>query len=39
MRWAGHVKRMGERRVAYRVLVGRPQGKRQLIEDLNIEGG
>jgi hypothetical protein len=24
MRWAGHVARMGERRNAYRILVGRP---------------
>jgi hypothetical protein len=30
MRWAGHVARMGEGRGAYRVLVGRPEGKRQL---------
>jgi hypothetical protein len=28
MRWAGHVANMGERRVAYRVLVGKPEGKR-----------
>jgi len=28
MRWAGHVARMGERRGAYSVLVGRPEGKR-----------
>ena len=28
MRWAGHVERMGERRGVYRVLVGRPDGKR-----------
>ena len=27
MRWAGHVARMGEERVAYRVLVGKPEGK------------
>ena len=26
-RWAGHVARMGERKVAYRVLVGKPEGK------------
>jgi hypothetical protein len=26
MRWAGHVARMGDRRGAYRVLVGRPEG-------------
>jgi len=30
MRWAGHVARMGERRGLYRVLVGKPEGKRPL---------
>ena len=30
MRWAGHVERMGERRGVYRVLVGKPEGKRPL---------
>jgi hypothetical protein len=30
MRWAGHVARMGEGRGFYRVLVGRPEGKRPL---------
>jgi hypothetical protein len=30
LRWAGHVARMGERRGAYRVLVGKPQGRRLL---------
>ena len=30
MRWAGHVARMGERRGVYRVLVGKPDGKRPL---------
>jgi hypothetical protein len=30
MRWAGHVARMGEGRGAYRVLVGRPEGKTPL---------
>jgi len=30
MRLAGHIALMGERRVAYRVLVGRLEGKRQL---------
>jgi hypothetical protein len=30
MRWAGHVARMGEGRVVYRVLVGKPEGKRPL---------
>jgi hypothetical protein len=28
MRWAGHVARMGEKRNAYRILVGKPEGKR-----------
>jgi hypothetical protein len=27
MRWAGHVARMGEKRNAYRLLVGKPEGK------------
>jgi hypothetical protein len=30
MRWAGHVIRMGETRNAYRILVGKPEGKRPL---------
>jgi hypothetical protein len=30
MRWAGHVARMGEWRGVYRVLVGKPEGKRPL---------
>jgi hypothetical protein len=30
MRWAEHVTCMGERRAVYRVLVGRPDGKRPL---------
>jgi hypothetical protein len=30
MKWAGHVARMGEGRGVYRVLVGRPEGKRSL---------
>jgi hypothetical protein len=30
MRQAGHVAYMGERRGAYRVLVGKPEGKRSL---------
>jgi hypothetical protein len=30
MRWAGHVARMGEGRGVYRVLIGRPEGKRSL---------
>jgi hypothetical protein len=28
MRWAGHMARMGEGRGVFRVLVGRPEGKR-----------
>jgi len=30
MRWAGHVARMGEERGSYRVLVGKPEGKRSM---------
>jgi hypothetical protein len=30
MRWAGHVARMGEKRNACRILVGKPEGKRPL---------
>jgi hypothetical protein len=30
MRWAGHVAHMGEGRNVYRVLVGKPKGKRSL---------
>jgi hypothetical protein len=30
MRWAGHVARMGEKRNAYRILVGSAEGKRPL---------
>jgi hypothetical protein len=30
VRWAGHVARMGEGRGVYRVLVGKPEGKRPL---------
>jgi hypothetical protein len=28
MRWTDHVTRMGEKRNAYRLLVGKPEGKR-----------
>jgi len=31
MRWAGHVARMGEERGVYRVLEGKPEGKRPLV--------
>jgi hypothetical protein len=30
MRWAGHVARRGKKRNAYRLLVGKPEGKRPL---------
>jgi hypothetical protein len=30
MKWAGHIARMGEKRNAYRLLVGKPEGKRPL---------
>jgi hypothetical protein len=30
MRWVGHVAFMGERRGAYRLFVGKPEGKRPL---------
>jgi len=30
MRWAEHVERVGEKRVTYRVLVGKPGGKTPL---------
>ena len=31
IRWEGHVARMGDMTGAYRVLVGRPEGKRLLV--------
>jgi hypothetical protein len=30
MSWEGHVAQMGEKRDAYRILVGKPEGKRSL---------
>jgi hypothetical protein len=30
MRWAGHVSRRGEERKVYKILVGKPEGKRPL---------
>jgi hypothetical protein len=30
IRWAGHVAQMGEKRNAYRILVGKPEGKRSM---------
>jgi len=37
MGWAGHVARMGEERGVYRVLVGKPEGKRAL-GSLGVDG-
>jgi hypothetical protein len=37
MRWAAHVVRMGEIRDAYRVLVGKPEGRNHL-EDPGLHG-
>ena len=30
LKWAGHVARMGEKRGVYKVVVGKPEGKRTL---------
>jgi hypothetical protein len=30
MRWVGHVVHTGTKRIAYRILVGKPEGKRSL---------
>jgi hypothetical protein len=44
MKWAGLVARMGEKRNEYRLLVGKPEGKRQLggprrrwVDNINID--
>jgi hypothetical protein len=44
MRWEGHVTRMGEKRNVYRLLVGKPEGKRPLgrprcrwIDNINMD--
>jgi hypothetical protein len=37
MRWAGPVARMGEKKNTYRILVGKPEGKRPL-EDQSVDG-
>jgi hypothetical protein len=46
MRWAGHVARIVERRNTYRILVGKPEGRRplgrqrrRLVEDENKKYG
>jgi hypothetical protein len=30
VQWVGHIARIGEKRNAYRILVGKPEGKRTL---------
>jgi hypothetical protein len=37
MRWGGHVARMGEKKNAYRLLVGKSEGKRPL-RRLDVSG-
>jgi hypothetical protein len=40
MRWAGHVARIGEKKNAYRLLVGKPEGKRprrRLVHNIKID--
>jgi hypothetical protein len=37
MKWAGHVARIGAKRNAYRILVGKPEGK-SLLEDQDVGG-
>jgi hypothetical protein len=37
MRWAGHVARIGAKRIAYRILVGKTEGDRPL-EDQDVGG-
>ena len=37
MRWAGHVVHMGEERVVYRALVGKPEGRNHR-GDLGVDG-
>jgi hypothetical protein len=37
MRWVEHIARIGEMRSAYRILDGKPEGKRYT-EDLGVDG-
>ena len=46
MRWAGHVAHMGKERGVYRVLLGKPEGKRPMgrprcrwVDNIRIGGG
>jgi hypothetical protein len=38
MRWAGHVARMDEGRNVYRVLVGKPERKKDHLKEQGIDG-
>jgi hypothetical protein len=38
MRWAWHVAPMGQERKVYKVLVGKPEGRRPLVEDQGVGG-
>jgi hypothetical protein len=45
MKWAGNVARIGKERTAYRMLVGKPEGKRPLgrprrrwVDNIDLEG-
>jgi hypothetical protein len=38
LRWAGHVVCMGERRGAYKALVGKPERRRNHLEDPIVNG-
>jgi hypothetical protein len=36
MRWVGHAARIGEMRNAYKILVGKPEGKEPIRSDRSI---
>jgi hypothetical protein len=38
MRWSGHVARMAEIRNAYKIVIGKREGKRDHAEDLGVDG-
>jgi hypothetical protein len=38
MRWAGNVACLGEMRNAYKILVGESEGKRDHLEDVDVDG-
>jgi len=37
MEWAGHVASIEKKRKAYRILIGKPEGKRTPLEDLAVD--